>query len=59
MEKICTLTPANNPWNEIYKIAAGKKTNRTHNHTKEKRWNDDKRSTRNNKLNAGKHNTRK
>ena len=26
----CNLTPANNPWNEVYKLAAGKKKVKTH-----------------------------
>jgi len=28
--KHCHLTPANNPWNEVYKLAAGKKILKTH-----------------------------
>jgi predicted Zn-dependent protease len=27
-KKFCTLTPANNPWNEVYKIATGKTRNK-------------------------------
>jgi len=26
----CKLTPANNPWNKVYKLAAGKKKLKTH-----------------------------